>query len=136
MPHAMARRSTSLRAQLAAVTGAALLLVLTGCAASSAAPSSPVVPSVPGAVPRPDHVLIVVFENKNYEQIIDAAQAPYLTQLAREGANLTDVHGEVHPSQPNYVALSSGSTQRVTDDACPQERGGAPTWPASCSGRA
>jgi acid phosphatase len=72
-------------------------------------------------------VLIVVFENKNYEQIIDDAQAPYLTQLAREGANLTDAHGETHPSQPNYVALFSGDTHGVTNDACPQDLGGAPT---------
>jgi phosphatidylinositol-3-phosphatase len=106
---------------------AALLILLTGCGTSGAAPSSPVVPSVPGAVPRPDHVLIVVFENKNYEQIVDDAQAPYLAQLAHEGANLTDAHGETHPSQPNYIALFSGETQGVTNDACPQDLGGAPT---------
>jgi acid phosphatase len=127
MPLELARRAVRLRALSAAVAGAALLMVLTACGASSAAPSSPVVPSVPGAVPRPDHVLIVVFENKNYEQIIDDAQAPYLTQLAREGANLTDAHGETHPSQPNYVALFSGETHGVTNDACPQDLGGAPT---------
>ena len=25
-----------------------------------------------------------------------------------------------HPSEPNYLALFSGSTQNVTDDSCPQ----------------
>ena len=29
-----------------------------------------------------------------------------------------------HPSQPNYLALFSGSTQGVTDDSCPQSFGG------------
>lgn len=125
MPDEPARTRTRPRALLAAA--AVLALLLAGCGASNAAPSSPVVPSVPGAVPRPDHVLIVVFENKNYEQIIDNPDAPYLTQLAHEGANLTDAHGETHPSQPDYIALLSGSTQGVTSDACPQELGDHPT---------
>ena len=110
--------------------GAVVALLLTGCGAS-AAPSSPLVPSVPGAVPRPDHVLVVVFENKDDEQIVGSPQAPYLTELARQGANLTDAHGEAHPSQPNYIALLSGSTQGVTDDACPQDLGEHPPWPPS-----
>jgi acid phosphatase len=108
------------------VCGAVVAMLLAGCGAHAAS-SSPLVPSVPGAVPRPDHVLVVVFENKDYEQIVGGPQAPYLTELARQGANLTDAHGEAHPSQPNYVALLSGSTQGVTNDACPQELGGAPT---------
>jgi acid phosphatase len=33
--------------------------------------------------------------------------------------NLTDMHAETHPSQPNYVALLSGSTQGLTNDSCP-----------------
>jgi phosphatidylinositol-3-phosphatase len=108
------------------VCGAVVAMLLAGCGAHAAS-SSPLVPSVPGTVPRPDHVLVVVFENKDYEQIVGGPQAPYLTELARQGANLTDAHGEAHPSQPNYVALLSGSTQGVTNDACPQELGGAPT---------
>jgi acid phosphatase len=70
--------------------------------------------------------LIVVFENKGYQQVIGAAAAPYLTSLAHEGANFTNAHGESHPSQPNYIALLSGSAHGVTDDACPQDLGTAP----------
>jgi phosphatidylinositol-3-phosphatase len=50
------------------------MMLLAGCSASASSP--PLVPSVPGAVPRPDHVLVVVFENKDYEQIVDSPQAP------------------------------------------------------------
>lgn len=82
--------------------------------------------SVPGAVPRPNHVLLVVFENKAYQQVIGAAAAPYLTSLAHAGANFTNAHGESHPSQPNYIALLSGSTHGVTGDACPQNLGDQP----------
>ncbi|MGH3807748.1 MAG: alkaline phosphatase family protein [Pseudonocardiaceae bacterium] len=106
------------------------VLLLSGCspgpAAPAADPSGPPVPSVPGAVPRPDHVLLVVFENKAYQQVIGAATAPYLTSLAHAGANFTNAHGERHPSQPNYLALLSGSTHAVTDNSCPQQLGTAP----------
>ena len=90
--------------------------------------------STPGAVPCPDHVLVVVFENKDYEQVIGNPDAPYLTSLARAGANLTDAHGEAHPSQPNYMALLSGWTQRVRDDSCPQDLGPATTLASELTG--
>ena len=106
------------------------MVLLGGCSQGSTAPaanpSASPVPSVPGAVPRADHVLVVIFENKAYQQVIGSAAAPYLTSLAHAGANFTNAHGERHPSQPNYVALFSGSTQGVTDDACPQQLGTAP----------
>ncbi|MBV9729292.1 MAG: acid phosphatase [Pseudonocardiales bacterium] len=106
------------------------VLLLGGCGPGStmpaANPSGPPVPSVPGAVPRPDHIVVVVFENKAYQQVIGAAAAPYLTSLAHTGANFTDAHGERHPSQPNYVALLAGSTHGVTDDSCPQQLGTQP----------
>ncbi|MBO0876745.1 MAG: acid phosphatase, partial [Pseudonocardia sp.] len=35
-------------------------------------------------------------------------------------------HGEAHPSQPNYIALFSGSTHGVTDDSCPRNLGDQP----------
>jgi acid phosphatase len=70
-------------------------------------------------LPRPDHVLVVIFENEDAGSVIGAAEAPYLTSLAASGATLVDAHAETHPSQPNYLALFSGSTQGVTDDSCP-----------------
>jgi acid phosphatase len=113
------------------IAGVLALSLVSGCAhnqeaARPSAPGRPPVPSVPGAVPRPDHVLIVIFENKNYEQVIGAPAAPYLTSLARAGANFTDAHGEAHPSQPNYIALFSGSTHGVTSDSCPRNLGDQP----------
>ncbi|GAV41557.1 alkaline phosphatase family protein [Streptomyces acidiscabies] len=71
-----------------------------------------------GAVPSPDHVVVVVFENHAYSQVIGSSSAPYLNSLKTGGANLSQSFGETHPSQPNYFALFSGSTQGVTDDSC------------------
>jgi acid phosphatase len=64
-------------------------------------------------------VLVVVFENKDAEQVLGSPDAPFLTSLAASGAEFTQAHAETHPSQPNYIALFSGSTQGVTDDSCP-----------------
>jgi len=71
----------------------------------------------PGA---PVHTLIVVLENHNYTQVIGRQSAPYLNELARGGALFTDSRAVTHPSQPNYLALFSGSTQGITGDDCPQ----------------
>jgi acid phosphatase len=71
-------------------------------------------------------VLIVVFENKAYDQVVGSAQAPYLNSALSRALLLTDSHAVSHPSQPNYLALFSGSTQGVTDDHCPVQLGNTP----------
>src|SRR5690348_6692144 len=110
--------------------GAALLVFVAGCSpaggssaaattSAAAAPSSSAVASsaAGGSLPTPDHVVVAVFENKDAGQV--QGSAPFLDSLAAQGAALTDAHGETHPSEPNYLALFSGSTQGVTSDACP-----------------
>ncbi|MFC5994088.1 alkaline phosphatase family protein [Pseudonocardia hispaniensis] len=88
-----------------------LAVAVTGCATTREPPA-------PARVPTPDHVVVVVFENKDADQILGNPDAPYLTALARQGADFTDAHAETHPSQPNYLALFSGDTQGVADDSC------------------
>jgi hypothetical protein len=70
------------------------------------------------AVPSPDHVVVVVLENHAYRQVIGSSSAPYINSLKAGGADLTRSHAITHPSQPNYYALFSGSTQGVTGDGC------------------
>jgi hypothetical protein len=76
--------------------------------------------------PRPDHVVIVMLENKRYDKVIGDPNTPWVTSLAARGANLTRFYAETHPSQPNYLALFSGSTQGVTDNNCPHDIGNRP----------
>jgi hypothetical protein len=71
-------------------------------------------------VPRPDHVVVVILENEHRSSVIGSPNAPYLNKLAAQGANLTQSYGVTHPSQPNYLALFSGSTHGVTSNACPR----------------
>ena len=70
--------------------------------------------------PSPAHVVVVVEENHGYSQIIGSPQAPYINTLADDGALFTNSHAVTHPSEPNYLALFSGSTQGVVDDSCPR----------------
>jgi hypothetical protein len=89
--------------------------------------SGPVVSSSSStALPRPAHVVVVIFENHAASQVIDTSSAPYLTGLAHRGAYFVHAHGVAHPSEPNYVALFSGSTHRLTSDACPVNFGRKP----------
>ncbi len=70
-------------------------------------------------LPTPDHVVVVVLENHSYSQIIGSSSAPYINNTLKSGgANLTSSYAITHPSQPNYLALFSGSTQGITDDSC------------------
>jgi phosphatidylinositol-3-phosphatase len=65
------------------------------------------------------YIQLVIFENQAYANIIGSPEAPYINSLAQTWANMTDSVAITHPSQPNYLALFSGSTQGVTGDNCP-----------------
>src|SRR5947199_7778587 len=68
------------------------------------------------AVPAPDHVVVVIEENHSYEDVIGNPQMPYVNSLAQQGASFTSAYALFHPSQPNYLALFSGSNQEVIDN--------------------
>ena len=110
---------------------AVTLMILSGCSSSGGSSGAANGSTSPPATEQlgagtavaasaPDHVMVVVFENEDAKNIVGGPDAPYLTSLAESGATFTNAHGETHPSQPNYLALFSGSTQGVTDDSCPQ----------------
>jgi phosphatidylinositol-3-phosphatase len=72
--------------------------------------------SAPGTY---DHVVWVIFENHAYSQVIGSASAPYINKVAGECGLATNFFAESHPSLPNYLAMTSGSPQGVTDDGSP-----------------
>ena len=81
-------------------------------------------PALGGELPHPDHIVIVIEENKSYSQIIGNREAPYINVLAKRGVLFTQSYGVTHPSQPNYLALFSGSTRGITSNACPLDLSG------------
>jgi phospholipase C len=68
------------------------------------------------AVPRYSHIFVIMEENKDYAQIMSAANAPHIGSLAKTYGVATRFYAEVHPSEPNYVALVGGDTFGIHDD--------------------
>jgi acid phosphatase len=93
----------------------ALAQLLLGLEARAAAPAWP------ARWPVYDHVVVVIEENKDYDEIIGSPAAPYINGvLRREGANLTRMFAEEHHSEGNYFWLVSGDNQGVGfQDAVP-----------------
>ncbi|MGH7064669.1 MAG: alkaline phosphatase family protein [Stellaceae bacterium] len=72
-------------------------------------------------LPKYDHIVVVIGENKDFTQIIGNPTAPYLNKLAAQGVVLTRMFAEEHNSQGNYFWLFSGSNQNVGfDDKVPK----------------
>jgi len=67
----------------------------------------------PSTSPTPSHVFVIVMENRSYSEAIAGR---YTAQLARQYGVATNYRGITHPSLPNYLAMTSGSTWGVTDD--------------------
>lgn len=87
-------------------------------ATASAPPSSPLSDAAiaVAAVPRFRHVYLVVMENREYGTIVGDPSAPYINSLVARYGLATNYRAVTHPSQPNYLALLSGSTQGVKDN--------------------
>ena len=81
-------------------------------------------------LPRPDHIVIVIEENKGFDDVFSSKChensggpcAPYFISLAARGASLDHFYAFHHPSQPNYMELFSGSNEGVIGDCCPLEK--------------
>ncbi|KAI9366942.1 phosphoesterase [Zopfochytrium polystomum] len=58
--------------------------------------------------------MYIVFENQNEADV--QSNTYFGTTLANKGYYLTNMNGESHPSQPNYIAMVAGDTLGVTGD--------------------
>jgi hypothetical protein len=73
-----------------------------------------------GAPPaRYAHVIWIVMENKPARRALDSRSAPFTARLARQCGQATRYFAVAHPSLPNYIAMTSGSTHGITDDGGP-----------------
>ncbi len=64
--------------------------------------------------PPPRHVFLIVMENHSARQ---ALEGPFVTSLAAKYGVANNYHAVAHPSVPNYLALTSGSTWGIDDDS-------------------
>ena len=72
----------------------------------------------PAATTQPDHIVVIVMENKNYGEIVGNPAAGFINHtIARNSISLTDMHESVvRPSLPNYVWMSAGRTCGAKSD--------------------
>jgi acid phosphatase len=116
----MARIETKPRSFTVKIQALVLALLLPSISVLSARPVVAWQESIPlplpwaAGLPVYDHIVIVVEENKDYEEIIGNKGATYINEvLGKEGAILTNFYAEEHHSEGNYFWLFSGSNQHV-----------------------
>jgi hypothetical protein len=64
----------------------------------------------------PSHIAVIVMENEEYGGIVGSSSAPYINSLARRYALARSAYAIAHPSLPNYLALTGGSTFGISSD--------------------
>jgi phosphatidylinositol-3-phosphatase len=78
----------------------------------TAAPS----PTSASGIPAFRHIYVIILENKEYGSIVGSRAAPYLNSLIARYGSTTNFYAETHPSEPNYIALTSGGLQGTNSD--------------------
>ncbi|HEY2006598.1 MAG TPA: alkaline phosphatase family protein [Solirubrobacteraceae bacterium] len=108
------------RRRLIAGLGVALVAVaLVACGASTRRfgrvqqTPSPVLRTAGGP---PARVAVIVMENEEFSSVISSPSTPYINALARHYALARAMFAVAHPSLPNYLALTGGSTFGIDSD--------------------
>lgn len=107
------------RARTSEVFAVLLVIALAACGAadrrfgSVQRAASPVLRLAGGP---PAHVALIVMENEEYSDIIGSRATPFINALARRSALAARHFAIAHPSLPNYLALTGGSTFAITSD--------------------
>ncbi len=78
-------------------------------------------PPVPRAFGTSRRVIWIWMENQSYDSIIGSKQAPFTNRLAAGCGLAANYHNITHPSLPNYIAATSGSTHGISDDCDPNQ---------------
>jgi hypothetical protein len=59
---------------------------------------------------------VIVMENEEYGDVVGQSATPFITSLAHRYALATRMFGITHPSLPNYLALTGGTTAGIDSD--------------------
>jgi hypothetical protein len=101
----------------AACAGVTVESPTTSSSTTSPSPGSTVAAATASGLSSFSHVYLIILENEEYGSLVGSPDAPYFNSLIASYGLATNYFGVAHPSQPNYLALFSGSTQGVTDDS-------------------
>lgn len=67
-------------------------------------------------VPNFSHIVIIIFENKEFGTVIGNGKMAYFNLLANSYTLLTEHYATTHPSLPNYISLIGGDTFGITSN--------------------
>jgi acid phosphatase len=94
----------------------------TSCSSANGIP----VCRTPAGIPVFSHVIVIMMENTSLTTLGKSKMTPYLTGLTSTAASASDYHGApdgqggaIHPSLPNYLAITSGSPGVQMDGTTP-----------------
>lgn len=101
-----------------------IIIQPTGTATPSEPPTpapSTAIPTISKSTPTPlvpsfEHIVMILFENKEFEKVIGNEGMPEFNRLADEYTLLTQYYAVRHPSLPNYIALIGGDTFGIKSD--------------------
>ncbi|MGN6170958.1 MAG: alkaline phosphatase family protein [Solirubrobacteraceae bacterium] len=96
----------------------ALALTLASCGSANRAGPVQKRPSPKAKLAQggPAHIAVVVLENAEYSDVVGSRAAPFINGLARRYGLATQMYAISHPSLPNYLALTGGSTFGIGSD--------------------
>jgi phosphatidylinositol-3-phosphatase len=112
---------------IASAVVSALLIVTCGAGAPAAVSSPTPLPAPTATIVAPSstatvtpspassgaHIFLIVMENASLTR---ALAAPSIAKIAETSAVATNYRAVAHPSLPNYLALTSGTTWGIVDD--------------------
>jgi hypothetical protein len=102
------------------IAAAALVAALVGACGASGTKAGPLQtrpsPRARLAGGPPTHVAVIVMENEEFGDVVGSPAAPYLNGLARTYSLAARMFAISHPSLPNYLALTGGSTFGIDSD--------------------
>src|SRR6266700_3395182 len=82
----------------------------------TATPRPTATPTPTPALPTFSHVFTIVMENEESSSLIGNSAAPYINGLAQSYGLATQYYAISHPSLPNYLAMTAGSTFGISSD--------------------
>ncbi len=116
--NAVGQISISLLLRLTALllVAVAAVIAFAGCGGSADKASGHEQPLILSSRAGSSHTVLIVLENHELNEVIGGSESPTLDELSKIGALAVNYYEVAHPSLPNYLALTGGSTFGISED--------------------
>src|SRR6266704_2296195 len=104
------------RAKFAAVTAATCIAAALAVGLSAASGAAATGDRSGAQHVQLDRAFVIVLENHSQKSVIGDPNAPFITSLAQQYGEAANYFGVTHPSEPNYIAMTSGSNWFTNND--------------------